>query len=51
MRRVVTKYYEESGEPKLISKAVVKAWNRERFYSDNAIDSAGTLPSQLGRMK
>lgn len=29
MRRIVTKYYEESGEPKLVRKAVCKAREEE----------------------
>ena len=51
MRRVVTKYYEESGEPQMVGGAVLKAWKREKFYSDITIDTAGTSPSKVIKMK
>ena len=41
MRKMVTNYYEDTGEQKLVSKAIGKAWVRERGFSDNSIDFAG----------
>lgn len=35
MRKMVTAYYEGTGEQRLVSKAIVKAWVRETGYSDN----------------
>ena len=39
MRKLVTNYYEESGEPKRVSKAVSEAWKREKEYMNNTTDS------------
>ena len=47
MRRIVTNYYEESGEQKLVSKAVVTAWEKEKLYNDTTTETDGTLPAKL----
>ena len=41
MRKMVNDYYEDTGEQKLVSKAIAKAWVRERGFSDNSIDFDG----------
>ena len=48
MRKVVTTYYEESGEPRRVSKAVVKAWEKEKFCEDDATDGS---PPNYNRLK
>ena len=45
MRKVVTTYYEESGEPRRVSKAVAKAWKKEK---DDATDGS---PPNYNRLK
>ena len=47
MRRIVTNYYEESGEQKLVSKAVATAWEKEKLYNDTTTETDGTLPAKL----
>ena len=47
MRRIVTNYYEESGEQKLVSKAVATAWEKEKLYNDTTTETDGTLPEKL----
>lgn len=42
MRKMVTAYYEGTGEQKLVSRAIVKAWVREKELSDN-LDSGTPL--------
>ena len=42
MRKMVTDYYEESGEQRLVSKAIAKAWVRERGIGLNSVDFDGT---------
>ena len=44
MRKMVNDYYEDTGEQKLVSKAITKAWVRERGFSDNSIDFDGVRP-------
>lgn len=51
MRHVVTKYYEASGDPMLVSRAIAKARFREKLYTDASIDREGTLSSKFGTMK
>ena len=48
MRKMVTNYYEETGEQKLVSKAIAKAWVRERGFSDNSIDFDGVTQYKTG---
>ena len=38
MRKMVTDYYEDTGEQKLVGKAIAKAWVRERGFSESSID-------------
>ena len=47
MRRIVTNYYEESGEQKLVSKAVATAWEKEKLYNDTTTETDGILPAKL----
>ena len=51
MRRIVTNYYEESGEQKLVSKAVATAWEKEKLYNDNTTETDGTLPAKFKTMR
>jgi len=48
MRKVVTTYYEESGEPRRVSKAVAKAWKKEKLCEDDATDGS---PPNSNRLK
>ena len=41
MRKMVNDYYEDTGEQKLVSKAIAKAWVRERGFSGDSIDFDG----------
>ena len=50
MRQVVTNYYEASGEPALVRKAVNKAQIRERAYIDGG-DGYGTISSKFHTLK
>ena len=50
MRKIVNKYYEKSGEPQLVRKAVAEAWDKERLYSDQ-VDGSSTLPAKLKAMR
>ena len=47
MRKVVTTYYEESGEPRQVSKAVARAWKKE-LCKDDATDGS---PPNHNRLK
>ena len=47
MQRIVTDYYEESGEQKLVSKAVATAWEKEKLYNDTTTETDGNLPAKL----
>ena len=38
MRQLITDYYQSSGEPNLVNRAVQQAWTRERKYSLDLID-------------
>ena len=51
MRKMVTDYYEETGEQKLVSKAVGKAWVREKEFSNNSLDSDGTVLSKFDTLR
>ena len=51
MRRIVTSYYEESGEQKLVSEAVATAWEKEKLYNDNTAETDGALSSKLKTMR
>ena len=41
MRKMVTDYYEDTGEHKLVSKAIAKAWIKERGFSESSMDFTG----------
>lgn len=43
MRKMVTAYYEGTGEQRLVSKAIVKAWVREKGFSDNLDGGTSSL--------
>ena len=47
MQRIVTDYSEESGEQKLVSKAVATAWEKEKLYNDTTTETDGNLPAKL----
>ena len=40
MRKVVNSYYEDSGEPNLVRKAVAEAYSKEQDYNEQ-VDSSG----------
>ena len=48
MRHVVTNYYEECGEPKLVVRAVAEAAAKEKSYSTDSLDN---LPPAVGRVR
>ena len=52
MGKIVNDYYEDSGEPELVRKAVAEAWELERgrLYSDQ-VDGTGTLSAKLKTMR
>ena len=43
MRKIVNSYYEDSGEPDLVRKAVVEAWSKEQDYNDQVEGSGNAL--------
>lgn len=51
MRKMVIDYYEETGEQTLVSKAIAKAWVRERGFSDNSIDFDAANSSKFDTMR
>lgn len=51
MRKMVTAYYEGTGEQKLVSKAIAKAWVKEREFSDNSIDLERGTSSKFNSMR
>ena len=51
MRKMVTDYYEDTGEPKLVCKAIAKAWGREREYSSNSLDFDGSSSSKFDTLR
>ena len=50
MRRVVTNYYQESGETKLVNKAVKRAWIKEKSFNENKDESCFSKGSREPRM-
>ena len=51
MRKMVTDYYEDTGEPKLVCKAIAKAWGREKEYSTTSLDFDGSVSSKLDTLR
>ena len=53
MGKIVNDYYEDSGEPELVRKAVAEAWvlERERLKSADQMDGIGTLSAKLKTMR
>ena len=47
----MTDYYEDTGEQKLVCKAIAKARGREREYSTNSIDFDGSTSSKFDTMR
>ena len=45
MRHLVTDYYEESGEPRLVVKAVAKAAAKENSYLEHVTNDTSLLPA------
>ena len=50
MRKLVTNYYEESGEPKRVSKAVSEAWKREKEYIHNKTDGPQSALKRIRKL-
>ena len=52
MGKIVNDYYEDSGEPELVRKAVAEAWQlkREQLKTDQ-VDGNGTLSAKLKIMR
>ena len=50
MREIVSKYYEQSGEPELVRKAVDKAWLMEQTLNTE-IDGQKVLGAKLNSLK
>ena len=50
MREIVSKYYEQSGEPELVRKAVDKAWLKEQTVNTE-IDGQKALGAKLSSLK
>ena len=50
MRKIVNSYYEGSGEPALVRKAVAEAYSKERDYNEEC-DGRGNLPEKLKKLK
>ena len=48
MGKIVNDYYEDSGEPELVRKAVAEVWQlkREQLKTDQ-VDGIGTLSAKL----
>ena len=50
MRKIVNRYYEDSGEPKLVRKAVDEAWRKEQNYNAEN-DGKGTLSAKFQTLR
>ena len=50
MRKIVNSYYEGSGEPRLVRKAVAEAYCKERDYNEE-VDGRGNLPGKLKKLR
>ena len=50
MRKIVNSYYEDSGEPTLVRKAVGEAWRKEQNFNSE-IDGQGTLSAKLKTLR
>ena len=50
MRMIISQYYEESGEPELVRKAVDEAWHKEKGFNAQS-DDQGTLSAKLNLMR
>ena len=52
MRQLITDYYQSSGEPNLVNRAVQQAWTRERKFSQDLMDgNEGEGTSFWGQIK
>ena len=53
MRKIVNTYYEDSGEPKLVRKAVDEAWRKEQMFNSESIeiDGQNTLSAKLKTLR
>lgn len=50
MRKIISQYYEESGELELVRKAVDEAWHKEKSFNAQS-DDQGTLSAKLNLMR
>ena len=50
MRKIVNSYYEGSGEPALVRKAVAEAYSKEQCYNEE-VDGRGNLPEKLKKLR
>ena len=50
MRKIVNSYYEGSGEPHLVRKAVAEAYSKERDYNEQ-VDGGDNIPGKLKKFR
>ena len=50
MRKIVNSYYEGSGEPALVRKAVAEAYSKERDYNEQ-VDGGDNMPGTLKKLR
>ena len=50
MRMIISQYYEESGEPEMVRKAVDEAWHKEKSFNAQS-DDQGTLSAKLNLLR
>ena len=43
MRKIVTRFYDDSGEPELVRRALTEAWVKEQGHSDTDVSSNAVL--------
>ena len=50
MRKIVNSYYDDSGEPTLVRKAVAEAYSKEQDYNED-VDGRGNMPGKLKKLR
>lgn len=51
MRKIVNRYYEDSGEPRLVRKAIDEAWCKEQNFNGDEIDGKRNLSTMFKTLR